>query len=68
MKDFITSEVAWAVEPENPEQIAKAVGEILGDPERAKKVTETARHLAASTYDWDLIAKDMRERVFGKVV
>lgn len=57
----------WAVEKDSPEQIARAVEEIFGNPEQTKKVVETARQLATSKYDWDLIAKDMRERVFAKI-
>lgn len=57
----------WAVDKESPEQIARAVEEILGNPEAAKKVIETAKQLALSKYDWNLIAKDMRERVFAKI-
>lgn len=68
LKDFITPEVAWPVEPERPEQIAQAVGEILGNPDGAKKVVGTARALALSKYDWDLVARDMRDKVFAKLV
>ncbi len=58
----------WAVEKDNPQEIAQAVGEILGNPQAAKKVIETARQLASVKYDWDLIAKEMREKVFAKLV
>lgn len=58
----------WAVDKDNPEQIAAAVADILGNPEEAKRVIETARKLAFEKYDWGLIAKDMREKVFGKVL
>jgi hypothetical protein len=44
------------------------VEDILGNPEAAKKVVETAKQLALSKYDWSLIAKDMRERVFAKII
>lgn len=57
----------WAVDKNSPEQIAAAVQEILGNPEQVKIVIENAKDLAVEKYDWDLIAKDMRERVFGKV-
>lgn len=58
----------WAVDVDNPEQIQEAVEDILSDPERAKKVTETARALIKTKYSWDTIARDMRERVFGVVL
>ncbi len=58
----------WAVDKNSPEQIAAAVQEILGNPEQVKRVIENAKKLAVEKYDWNLIAKDMRERVFGKVL
>jgi glycosyltransferase involved in cell wall biosynthesis len=61
-------ETAWVVDPDAPEQIATAVKEILANPEKAKKVTDTARAMVLEKYDWDKIAIQMRERVFGKVL
>lgn len=58
----------WAVDKDAPTQIARAVGEILGNPQGTAAVVKTAQELAVSKYDWDLIAKDMRERVFSKVL
>lgn len=58
----------WAVDKDSPEQIARAVGEILGNPEGTARVVKTAQELAVTKYDWDLIAHDMRERVFSKVL
>ncbi len=58
----------WAVDKDDSEQIARSVEDILAHPEQAKKVTETARHLVSQKYNWDVIAKDMRERVFQRVL
>ena len=58
----------WAVDPNSPEQIAEAVKDILQNPEQVKKVVQTARALALAHYDWDLIAKSMREKVFARVL
>lgn len=58
----------WAVDKDAPTQIARAVGEILGNPQGTAAVVKTAQELAVTKYDWDLIAKDMRERVFSKVL
>jgi glycosyltransferase involved in cell wall biosynthesis len=58
----------WAVDAESPEQIATAVTAILADPEQTKKVVATAREYAHTHFDWNVIAKDMREKVFGKVL
>lgn len=58
----------WAVDKDSPEQIAQVVKEILANPEKVKRVTETARMMVLEKYDWDLIAKQMREKVFTRVL
>lgn len=58
----------WAVDKDSPEQIASAVREILADPEQARRVVETAKKFARDNFDWDTIAKAMRERVFSKII
>jgi glycosyltransferase involved in cell wall biosynthesis len=58
----------WAVDKDSPEQIAAAVKEVLADPEQAKKVVATARQFAHDNFDWDIIAKNMREKVFARVL
>lgn len=62
------STTGWAVDTDNPEQIANAVTYILAHHEEAKRVTDTARRLAHERYNWDSIANDMREKVFGRVL
>ena len=57
----------WAVNKDDPEQIVQAVEDILAHPEQVKNVTETARRLVSQKYNWDVIARDMREKVFGRV-
>lgn len=58
----------WAVDVDNPEHIAEAVKEILAHPEETKEVVERSRKMVEEKYDWDTIAKDMREKVFKRVV
>ncbi len=58
----------WAVDPDSPEQIAEAVKDIMAHPEKMKEVTERARRMVEEKFDWDMIAKDMREKVFSKVL
>lgn len=58
----------WAVDKDNPGQIAQAVKDILANPEQVKKVIATAHQLAIEKYNWDTIARDMRERVFARVL
>ena len=54
----------WAVDSESSEQVAQAVRDIMEHPEKVRAVTATARALAAEKYDWDIVARDMRENVF----
>lgn len=54
----------WAVDTDAPDQIAEVVKDIIANPEKVREVTKTAKAMAFEKYDWDLIAKDMRERVF----
>lgn len=58
---------AWAVDKENPEQIAEAVKDILAHPEKVEEVTTRARTLVLEKYNWDMIGKQMYERVFKPV-
>jgi glycosyltransferase involved in cell wall biosynthesis len=55
----------WAVDKDSPEDIAKAVKNILAHPDAVARVTATAKALAFSDYDWDTIARAMREEVFS---
>ena len=67
LKDFISPEVAWVVEKNRPDQIALQIKDILGNPEHTQKVIESARNLAVQKYDWQLLAHDMREKVFSRL-
>jgi glycosyltransferase involved in cell wall biosynthesis len=58
----------WAVDKDMPEQIVKAVETILQNPEQTKQVVERARTMAFEKYDWNLIAKEMRQKVFARVL
>ncbi len=56
----------WAVDKNSPEQIATAVQDILANPDAVARVTATAKRLAIEKYDWNLIAKQMRD-VFARI-
>lgn len=58
----------WAVDKDSPEQIAAAIKEILANPDKVHEVAETARQMVFEKFNWDVIAKDMREKVFGRVL
>lgn len=57
----------WAVSANAPHQIVQAVEAILDHPEKVAHVTANARKLVMEKYDWDIIARDMRTKVFGRV-
>ncbi len=73
LADFIFDEqsgrppTAWAVEPDNPEQIAAAVRDILANPQKVKERTENARTMVEREYRWEPIAIDMQSVVFSKL-
>ncbi len=54
----------WAVEKDSPDQIAAAIIDIMARPEKVRAVVATAKEMVREKYDWDIVAKDMRERVF----
>ncbi len=58
----------WAVDTDSPEQIAEAVKNIMEHPEKVRAVVATARALAVEKYEWNIIARDMRERVFNPIL
>ena len=51
----------WAVDKDSPEQIADAVKDILAHPEQVARVKATAKKMAFERYDWNLIAREMRQ-------
>ena len=40
----------------------------MARPEKVRAVVRTAKEMVFEKYDWDLIAKDMREKVFTRVL
>jgi glycosyltransferase involved in cell wall biosynthesis len=55
----------WAVDKDQPEQIAAAVKAILANPQETRRITEQARAMILETYEWDAIAQSMQDRVFN---
>ncbi len=58
----------WAVDKNSPEHIAEAVKDIIMRPEKVKEVVATAQSMVIKKYDWNIIARDMREKVFGRIL
>lgn len=67
-RNLDTPVTGWAVDKDSPKQIAGAVRSIMDHPEKVRAVVATARVMVREKYNWDLIAKDMREKVFGRVL
>jgi len=58
---------AWAVDPDNPEQIADAVTYILAHPDETSATVARARQMVLEQYTWDAVAKRMQTEVFSTV-
>lgn len=54
-------------EVDNPESIAQQVKKIISDKGLRARVVLSAKKLVTEKYDWNLITKDMKERVFNKL-
>ena len=75
LSDFIFDEkrnpdqpiTAWAVDKDSPKQIAEAIKDIMARPEKVRAVVATAKQMVIDKYDWDIIATQMREKVFARV-
>ncbi|MBI5456437.1 glycosyltransferase [Candidatus Kaiserbacteria bacterium] len=57
----------WAVDKDSPEQIAFAIREVMSRPEKVRAVVATAKKMVEEKYDWDIIARTMREKVFNRL-
>ncbi len=54
----------FAVDVDSPEQIVAQVKNIMEHPEKTRRVVATARAVVMEKYDWDTVARTMREKVF----
>ena len=52
-------------EVRNPESIARAVRKYIDNPSLTARIVENAKILAAEKYDWNIIARGMREKIFA---
>jgi glycosyltransferase involved in cell wall biosynthesis len=58
----------WAVDRDSPQEISEAVKAMMANPEKVRAVVRTAREMVFEKYDWDIIARDMREKVLARVL
>jgi len=63
-----TPSTGRAVKPRDPEGIARAVHLLLENKQKTEEIIANAKKLAFEKYDWDRIAKDMREKVFAELM
>lgn len=57
-----------AVKARDPEGIARAAKLYISDKAMTEKIVSNAEKMAREKYDWNLIAKDMEEKVFGALL
>ena len=63
--DFLKDrETGLFCEVDNPKSIAEKVMEYINNPELTSKIVKNAKEMVIKKYDWDLIAKEMKTRVF----
>ncbi|MDZ4205808.1 MAG: glycosyltransferase family 4 protein [Patescibacteria group bacterium] len=54
-------------EVNDPKSIADKVMEYVNNPELTSKIVKNAKDMVVKKYDWNLIASEMKSRVFDKV-
>ncbi|MGB3921902.1 MAG: glycosyltransferase family 4 protein [Minisyncoccia bacterium] len=57
-----------AIPPRDPEAIARAVKLFEKNAEETRKIVDNAEKMVKEKYDWNLIARDMQEKVFDKLL
>lgn len=70
--DFLFDEVrnpalpptGWAVDKDNPKQIAQTITKIIANPEKVKTVLYNAQNMVLQKYDWDHVARSIKTKVF----
>ena len=59
IRDYVTEEYGVLCEPQNAEQMADAVIQLLNDPERMKQMGQAARKRAEDSFAWPVVAANM---------
>lgn len=54
----------FAVDKDSPEQIAAQVKYLMEHPEKVRSVVAVAKALVSEKYDWNVVARDMHDKVF----
>jgi glycosyltransferase involved in cell wall biosynthesis len=56
------------VKTKDPRGIAKQVARLLENPALRQQIIISAHKMVVEKYDWNIIARDMKEKVFSKVI
>ena len=66
--DFLKDgETGFVADPENAENVAFKMHDLLTDPARTKKITRQAQELVRRNYSWETIARMMRN-IFDRLI
>ncbi len=52
----------------NPEDTARAITQFIDDKSLTTRCVDNAYNMVMERYDWDIIAKDMHEKVFNRIL
>ena len=52
---------------QNPEDISQKIKELLEDENLKNRIIQNAKEMVEKKYDWDIIAQDMKNKVFNKL-
>lgn len=63
-KDTDTEPTGLFCSVRDPKSVARAVKRYMEDPMLTARIIKNAKELAAATYDWGMITRDMREKLF----
>ena len=67
--DFLKDdETGLFCEVNNPESVAAQVKRLMEDKALREKISANARAMVEEKYDWNIIAKQMKEKVFEQVL
>ena len=67
VRDVISSEEGFIVEPLDPEALAKALEKVWDYPEMAKQMGKRGRERVEKLFSWEKVAKDIEE-IFAEIV
>lgn len=63
-----TPKTAWVVQKDSADDIVRAVRDIMNHPEIVRGVVATARQMVGERFNWNLVASDMRAKLFTKIL